>query len=258
MDQIVSPSRYSGLGPVISLTMNITKPAQGEPALLSLDNVRTLFHEFGHVLHGLFSTSTYATRSGTSVPRDYVEFPSQLNEMWALHPQVLPNYAIHVDTQEPIPADLVERMQESQKFGQGFATVEYLAAALLDLSWHSLEPGEQVESVLDFERDVLAGTGFNPLVPPRYRSPYFQHTFALGYSAGYYSYMWSEKLAAYVTEWFDSQGGLNPDAGDAFRSAILAPGYSVDPSDAITDFFGELPGVAPLLRRRGLPDEVAE
>lgn len=258
MDQLVSPGRVSGLGPVISLTMNIPKPADGEPALLSLDNVRTLFHEFGHVLHGLFANSTYETRSGTSVPRDYVEFPSQLNEMWALHPQVLPHYAVHVHTGEPIPDELVERIKKSQAFGQGFATVEYLAAALLDLSWHSLEPGEQVESVLDFERDVLSGTGFNPLVPPRYRTPYFQHTFALGYSAGYYSYLWSEKLAAYVTEWFNSQGGLNPEAGDAFRTAVLAPGYSADPGETIMDFFGEEPGVGPLLRRRGLPDTQPE
>ena len=258
MDQLVSPGRVSGLGPVISLTMNIPKPAAGEPALLSLDNVRTLFHEFGHVLHGLFANSTYETRSGTSVPRDYVEFPSQLNEMWALHPQVLPHYAVHIHTGEPIPDELVERIEKSQAFGQGFATVEYLAAALLDLSWHSLEPGEQVESVLDFESDVLSGTGFNPLVPPRYRTPYFQHTFALGYSAGYYSYLWSEKLAAYVTEWFNSQGGLNPDAGDAFRTAVLAPGYSTDPGETIVDFFGEQPGVGPLLRRRGLPDTQPE
>ncbi|MGX6452010.1 M3 family metallopeptidase [Brevibacterium paucivorans] len=258
MDQLVAPGRVSGLGPVISLTMNIPKPAAGEPALLSLDNVRTLFHEFGHVLHGLFANSTYETRSGTSVPRDYVEFPSQLNEMWALHPQVLPHYAVHVHTGEPIPDELVERIKKSQAFGQGFATVEYLAAALLDLSWHSLEPGEQVESVLDFESDVLSGTGFNPLVPPRYRTPYFQHTFALGYSAGYYSYLWSEKLAAYVTEWFNSKGGLNPDAGDAFRTAVLAPGYSTDPGETIVDFFGEQPGVGPLLRRRGLPDNQPE
>ena len=146
-----------------------------------------------------------------------------------------------------------DRIKQAQKFGQGFGTVEYLAAALLDLSWHGLEPGEQVEAVLEFESEVLSAAGFSPSVQPRYRSPYFMHAFSFGYAAGYYSYLWSEQLAAYASEWFDRQGGLTAASGQAFRRAVLAPGFSVDPEQAITQFFGEQPTVDPLLRRRGLP-----
>lgn len=253
MAELVTGARLTGEKPIITMTMNVPKPAPGAPALLSLDDVNTLFHEFGHVWHGMFADSTYPSRAGTSVPRDYVEFPSQLNEMWMLHPDVLPNYARHITTGEPLSPELVEQIKQAQKFGQGFGTIEYLAAALLDLSWHGLEPGEQIEAVLEFETEVLSAAGFTPLVQPRYRSPYFMHTFAFGYASGYYSYLWSEQLAAYVTEWFEQQGGLKPESGQAFRRAILAPGYSVDPEQAIHQFFGEQPTVDPLLRRRGLP-----
>ncbi len=251
MDQLVSPGRLTGELPVISMTMNITRPVAGQPCLLSMDEVRTLFHEFGHVFHGLFSDSTYPDRAGTAVPRDYVEFPSQLNEMWALHPQVLPHYARHVETGEPIPEALVERIREADDFGAGFDTVEYLAAALLDQSWHLLEAGERVDDVLTFETAVLEAADFSPLVPPRYRTTYFSHIFASGYAAGYYAYLQAEMLAAFATEWFEEHGGLNPEAGDAFRRAVLAPGFSTDPMETFTDFFGQRPDVGPLLRRRG-------
>ncbi|WP_210604787.1 M3 family metallopeptidase [Brevibacterium oceani] len=258
MDQLVPASRLTGLHPVVTLSLNLAKPGSGRPTLLNPTELTTLFHEFGHVLHGLFANSTYPSTAGTAVPRDYVEFPSQLNEMWRFHPQVLPHFAKHVDTGEPMPTELVDALIASEKFGQGFDTIEYLAAAMLDLSWHSLEAGEHITDVLSFESEVLAAAGFSPLVPPRYRSTYFGHIFASGYAAGYYSYLYSEVIAAWVSEWFDAQGGLNREAGDAFREAILAPGYSLDPMSAIERFFGTSPDVAPLLRRRGLAEPVTE
>ncbi|WP_193071990.1 M3 family metallopeptidase [Brevibacterium sp. FME37] len=258
MGELVPSSRLTGHLPVVTLSLNLAKPGPGRPTLLNPTELNTLFHEFGHVLHGLFANSTYPSTAGTAVPRDYVEFPSQLNEMWRFHPQVLPHYAKHVDTGEPMPETLVTALIESEKFGQGFNTTEYLAAAMLDLSWHSLEAGEHITDVLSFESEVLAAAGFSTLVPPRYRTTYFGHIFASGYAAGYYSYLYSEVIAAWVSEWFEAQGGLNREAGDAFREAILAPGYSVDPMNAIERFFGTRPDVAPLLRRRGLAEPVNE
>lgn len=251
MDQLVSPGRYLGQAPILTLSTNFAKPAEGAPLLLSVDNVRTVFHEFGHVLHGLFSDSLYSTRSGTSVPRDFVEFPSQFNEMWMFHPAVLPNYAVDHRTGRSLPQETVERLHTAERFGQGFSTVELLAAALLDLGWHSLQAGEQVDAVLSFEAAVLDSAGFDSLIPPRYRSTYFRHIFSGGYAAGYYAYLWSEVLAAYTQEWFTARG-LSPEAGEAFRAHILAPGYSADPSEYVREFFGEDPGVGPLLRSRGL------
>ncbi|MCI4010912.1 M3 family metallopeptidase [Brevibacterium sp. ZH18] len=256
MDQLVSSSRLTGHLPVVTLSLNLAKPGEGRPTLLSPTELKTFFHEFGHVLHGLFANSTYPSSAGTAVPRDYVEFPSQLNEMWRFHPQVLPHFALHVETGEPMPESLISALIASEKFGQGFDTIEYLAAAMLDLSWHSLEAGEHITDVLSFESEVLAASGFSGLVPPRYRTTYFGHIFASGYASGYYSYIYSEVIAAWVTEWFEDQGGLNREAGDAFREAILAPGYSVDPMTAIEKFFGTRPDVAPLLRRRGLAEPV--
>ncbi|GAA2095983.1 M3 family metallopeptidase [Brevibacterium salitolerans] len=252
MDELVTSSRLTGLHPVTTLTLNVPPPAPGRPALLTPDETITLFHEFGHVLHGLFADSSYPSQAGTAVPRDYVEFPSQQFEMWALHSQVLPGYAVHWQTGEPMPQDLVERLRDSQTFGQGFATLEYLAAAMLDLSWHSLEGGEVVEDVLTFEAEVLSAAGFDPLVPPRYRSAYFAHIFSNGYAAGYYSYLWSEQYAAAVSELFEDHGGLDPELGRAYREEILAPGYSRDPLAALERFLGGEVGTEPLLRRRGL------
>ena len=258
MDQLVPASRLTGDLPVVTLSLNLAKPGPGRPTLLSPTELTTLFHEFGHVLHGLFANSTYPSTAGTSVPRDYVEFPSQFNEMWRFHPQVLPHYAKHVETGEPMPEAMVASLIAGEDFGQGFSTIEYLAAAMLDLSWHSLEAGEHITDVLSFESEVLDAAGFSPLVPPRYRTTYFGHIFASGYAAGYYSYLSSAVIAAWVSEWFESQGGLNREAGEAFREAILAPGYSVDPMTAIEKFFGVRPDVAPLLRRRGLAEPVPE
>lgn len=252
MDQLVSQGRLTGEKPIVTLSLNLTPAAPGAPQLLSPDETITLFHEFGHVLHGLFSNSTYPSLSGTAVPRDYVEFPSQLNEMWAFHPQVLPNYAVHVHTGEPLPAAEAERLRRARTLGQGFRTVEYLAAALLDLGWHSLDPGDQVTDVLAFEAEVLAATGLDSLVPPRYRTTYFAHIFGNGYAAGYYSYLWSEVIAAHAAEWFEAHGGLDFEAGSAFRREILAPGNAVHPMTAIIDFFGGVPPIDALLRRRGL------
>lgn len=252
MDELVTGARLTGSRPVVTLTLNLPKPAPGRPTLLSADELITLFHEFGHVVHGLVADSTYPSMAGTSVPRDYVEFPSQLHETWATHPQVLPRYAVHVETGEPMPTELAERLRAAGGFGQGFGTLEYLAAAMLDLGWHALAPGEHVSDVLTFEAELLAAAGFDPLVPPRYRSTYFKHVFSGGYAAGYYSYLWSEQYAAYVSEWFDDRGGLDPEAGREFRRAILAPGGSIAPTEAFAAFFGELPDAEPLMRRRGL------
>src|SRR5699024_2798270 len=257
MDQLVPASRLTGLLPVVTLSLNLAKPGPGRPTLLNPTELKTLFHEFGHVLHGLFANSTYPSTAGTAVPRDYVEFPSQLNEMWRFHPQVLPHYAKHIDTGEPMPAELVAALVDSERFGQGFDTIEYLAAAMLDLSWHSLEAGEHITDVLSFESEVLSAAGFSPLVPPRYRTTYCGRIFASVYAAGYYSYLYSEVIAAWVSEWFEDHGGLDREAGDAFREAILAPGFSIDPMSAIERFFGTRPAVAPMLRRRGLAEPVA-
>jgi peptidyl-dipeptidase Dcp len=252
MDELVTGSRLTGLHPITTLTLNVPKPAAGRPALLSVDETITLFHEFGHVLHGLFADSVHPSHAGTSVPRDYVEFPSQQFEMWALHPQVVPGYARHWETDEALDPEVIETLRDAQGFGQGFETLEYLAAAMLDLGWHALEDGEEIEDVLLFEAEVLSAAGFDPVVPPRYRSTYFAHTFTGGYASGYYSYLWSEQYAAAVTELFEDHGGLDPELGARYRKQVLAPGYSVDPLTALRDFLGADVEVEPLLRRRGL------
>jgi peptidyl-dipeptidase Dcp len=253
MNSFVSQSRLLGTQPVVLNTLNIARPADGEPALLTVDNVRTLFHEFGHALHGLFSDVRYPTFSGTSVPRDFVEYPSQVNEMWLDAPEILRNYARHHETGEPLPVELVERLAESRRFGEGFATTEYLAATLLDQAWHRLGADEQVTDVERFEADALAAAGVAvPTAPPRYRSTYFNHIFGGGYSAGYYSYIWSEVLDADTVEWFAENGGLTRENGDTFRRELLSRGGAVDPMEAYRAFRGRDPEIAPLLARRGL------
>lgn len=252
MNSFVNQSRLLVQRPVVLNTLNLNAPSEG-PVLLGLDEVRTLFHEFGHALHGLLSDVTYPSFSGTSVPRDFVEFPSQVNEMWLLHPEVLANYARHHATGEPIPDDLVMKLEESRRFGEGFATTEYLAAALLDQAWHRLRPGTEIGDVERFEADALAAAGVVvPTAPPRYRSTYFAHIFGGGYSAGYYSYIWSEVLDADTVEWFTEHGGLRRENGEVFRRELLARGGSVDPMDAYRAFRGRDPQTEPLLRRRGL------
>jgi peptidyl-dipeptidase Dcp len=253
MNSFVAQSHLLGTRPVVLNTLNIAKPADGEPTLLTVDNVRTLFHEFGHALHGLFSDVQYPTFSGTSVPRDFVEFPSQVNEMWLEDPEILASYARHHETGEPLPAELAERLAASRRFGEGFATTEYLAATLLDQAWHRLGPDDQVGDVERFEADALAAAGVaEPTAPPRYRTTYFNHAFGGGYSAAYYSYIWSEVLDADTVEWFAENGGLRRENGDTFRRELLSRGGAVDPMDAYRAFRGRDPELAPLLVRRGL------
>ncbi len=255
MNSFVKQSRMLGTGPVVLNTLNIAKPADGEPTLLTIDNVRTMFHEFGHALHGLFSDVQYPLFAGTGVPRDFVEYPSQVNEMWLEHPDVLANYARHHRTGEPLPAEMVARLAESRRFGEGFATTEYLAAALLDQAWHRLGHGDRVTDVERFEADALAAAGVAvPTAPPRYRTTYFNHIFGSGYSAGYYSYIWSEVLDADTVEWFAENGGLRRENGDTFRRELLSRGGSVDPMEAYRAFRGRDPEIGPLLVRRGLTD----
>ena len=252
MHNLVEQSFLLGRRPVVVNNLNITKPVSG-PTLLTFDEVETAFHEFGHALHGLLSAVRFPRVEGTSVPRDFVEYPSQVNEMWALWPEVLSSYAKHHETGDPVPAELVERLTAARRFNQGFETFEYLAAALLDWAWHRLAPGETVEDPASFETRALEAVGaLHPLVLPRYRSTYFLHVFNSGYSAGYYSYIWSQVLDAESVEWFKDNGGLTRECGDRFREKVLSVGGSVDPIRAVTDFLGHEPDMGPLLARKGL------
>jgi peptidyl-dipeptidase Dcp len=255
MNSIVEQSGLRGTLPVVVNNLNVPKPAAGQPTLLTLDEVTTLFHEFGHALHGLFATVTYPHFSGTNVFRDFVEFPSQVNEMWIYWPEILASYATHIETGEPLPEDVIEKLRSSETFNQGFATSEYLAAAWLDQAWHSLgvEAASGDIDVATFEAAALADIGLdNPVVPTRYSSTYFAHVFSGGYSAGYYSYIWSEVLDADTVEWFRENGGLTRENGDRFRSRLLGVGGSKDPLEAYRDFRGRDADITPLLKRRGL------
>ncbi|MEU7818835.1 M3 family metallopeptidase [Pseudonocardia sp. NPDC049154] len=253
MNALVPQAGLLGTRPVVMNTLNIAKPAEGEPTLLTIDEVRTLFHEFGHALHGLFSAVRYPTFSGTSVPRDFVEFPSQVNEMWLERPEILDRYARHHETGEPLPPELLGKLLASRAYGEGYRTTEYLAASLLDQAWHTLSVDDTVEDVLAFEAEALRKAGIaHPLVPPRYRSTYFNHVFAGGYSAGYYSYLWSEVLDADTVEWFAENGGLRRENGDHFRRELLSKGGSVDAMEAYRAFRGRDPEIRPLLERRNL------
>jgi peptidyl-dipeptidase Dcp len=251
----VSQSYLEGTRPVVGNHLNIPKPAAGEPTLLTWDQVETAFHEFGHNLHAMFSAVKFPRFSGTSVPRDFVEFPSQVNEMWADWPEVLKNYARHHKSGEALPQELVEKIQASTKFNQGFATTEYLAASLLDQAWHQLTAAEvpDGDAVMEFESAALkkAEVDFAP-VPPRYRTPYFSHIFSSGYSAGYYSYIWSEVLDADTVEWFKENGGLKRENGDLFRTLLLSRGGSVEALDLFRAVRGRDPEIRHLLKRRGL------
>ncbi|GAA3626391.1 M3 family metallopeptidase [Microbacterium awajiense] len=257
MNSIVSQSHLRGTKPVVVNNLNVPKPGGGARTLLTLDEVTTLFHEFGHALHGLFATVTYPHFAGTNVFRDFVEFPSQVNEMWIYWPEVLSAYARHIDTDEPLPADVVERLHASETFNQGFATSEYLAASWLDQAWHSVTAAEAgtIDDVAVFEAAALADIGLDdPTVPTRYSSTYFAHVFSGGYSAGYYSYIWSEVLDADTVDWFRENGGLVRTNGDRFRERLLGVGGSKDPLEAYRDFRGRDAEIAPLLKRRGLAD----
>ena len=255
MNSYVDQSGLLGTRPVVANQMNIPRPPDGEPTLLTFDEVNTLFHEFGHALHGMFSAVRYPRFAGTRVPRDFVEFPSQVNEMWMTWPEVLRHYARHYRTGEPMPKELVEKVLAARKFNQGFATTEYLAASLLDQAWHQLDVRQvpAAEGALEFEATTLrrAGVDFAP-VPPRYRSTYFSHIFTSGYSAGYYSYLWSEVLDADTVEWFKANGGLTRENGDRFRRMLLSRGGSTDAMELYRGFRGGDPDVKHLLERRGL------
>jgi peptidyl-dipeptidase Dcp len=253
MNAYVQQSDLFGTKPVVANHLNIPKPPPGEPTLLTHDEVRTAFHEFGHALHGMFSKVKYPRFSGTSVPRDFVEYPSQVNEVWATWSEVLKNYAKHYKTGEPIPQALLDKVIAAEKFNQGYKTTEYLSASLLDQAWHQLNPSDVPQDAVAFEAEALhkAGVDFPP-VPPRYRSSYFSHAFAGGYSAGYYSYIWSEVLDADTVEWFKEHGGLKRENGDRFRAMLLSRGGSADALGLFKNFVGRDPYVEPLLKRRGL------
>ncbi len=255
MNSMVDQSALFGTMPVVTNNLNIPKPPEGEPVLMTFDEVDTAFHEFGHALHGLFSQVEYPYFSGTNVPRDFVEYPSQYNEMWATEPAVFANYAKHYKTGEPMPQALMDKVLAAKKFNQGYATTEYLAAAMLDQNWHQISADEAptADAVMDFESAALKSDGVDfYAVPPRYRSPYFAHVFAGGYSAGYYAYIWSEVLAADTEHWFRTHGGLQRANGDYLRAKLLSRGGSVDASELFEQFYGSEPEIGPLLERRGL------
>ena len=257
MNELIGQNSLLEHPTIVVNNLNVPKPAAGEPTLLTFDEVNTFFHEFGHALHGLFAHVIYPHFTGTNVYRDFVEFPSQVNEMWMLWPEIVNDYAVHHVTGEPIPAEKLDRIRASETWGEGFATSEYLAATLLDQAWHRLTP-EEAEAVTDvaaFEADALARVGLdNPAVPTRYSSTYFQHTFSGGYDAGYYSYIWSEVLEADTVEWFRENGGLTRANGHRFREYILGIGGTRDPLEAYREFRGRDAVIEPLLTRRGLTD----
>jgi peptidyl-dipeptidase Dcp len=253
MDNLVSQSHLLGTKPVICNTANFTKPAAGQPALLTFDDVTTMFHEFGHALHGLFANQQYESLSGTSTARDWVEFPSQFNEHWALYPDVLKNYAVHYQTHQPIPAALVAKIRKSQTWNQGYELGELLAASELDMQWHALTADAPKQDVDAFETKALAATHTDfTNVPPRYRSSYFLHIWSNGYSAGYYAYQWTVMLDDAAYDWFEKHGGLTRANGDRFRDLILSRGHSEDYGVMFRRFYGKDPDIGPMIKHRGL------
>lgn len=253
MNSFVVQSNMKDQKPVIVNVLNIPPPASGEPALISFSNVTTLFHEMGHAVHGLFSDVNYSSLAGTSVPRDFVEFPSTFEEDWAILPEVLENYAIHYETGEPIPQDLLNKIIDARDFNQGFDTYEYLAATMVDMEWHLLDADNIPADVVAFEESSLAKYNLNnPAIPPRYKSAYFSHIFSGGYSANYYAYIWSEVLAADAFAYMRERGGLTRENGDHYRNTILSRGGSKEAMDLYRDFRGQEPDVENLLIRRGL------
>ena len=252
MSNYVEQSTLLNQKPVIVNVYNYQKPAQGRPSLISFDDVETMFHEFGHSIHGLVAQQKYTSISGTNVPRDFVEFPSQINEHWALEPSVLKNYAIHYETKQVIPQELLDKMDKAAGFNQGYAVTELAAAAALDMAWHSVSDEAQITDALNFEKKALTEVGLlvNE-VPPRYHSPYFNHIWGGGYSAGYYAYIWSEILDQDAYQWFKDNGGMTRANGDRFREYILAIGNTKDLNQAFKDFTGHAADIKPLLRSKG-------
>jgi len=253
MSNMVDQSKLLGTKPVIYNVCNFTKPAPGQPALISFDDVTTMFHEFGHALHGFFGSQQYLTLSGTNVARDFVEFPSQFNEHWALYPQVLQHYATHYKTGAPMPQVLVDKIKKAATFNQGYSLTEILAAASLDMQWHQLPASAPLQDVDKFEAASLAKTGLNlSQVPPRYRSSYFLHIWANGYAAGYYAYLWTEMLDDDAFAWFKENGGLTRANGQRFRDMILSRGNTIEYGKMYRDFRGHDPSIKAMEQKRGL------
>jgi peptidyl-dipeptidase Dcp len=256
MSNFVGQSKLIGTKPVVYNVANFTKPAPGQPALISWDDVTTMFHEFGHALHGLFADQTYPTLSGTNVARDFVEYPSQFNENWALYPQVLQHYAVHYQTGQPIPQALADKIKAAAKFNQGYTMGELIAAAELDMQWHERPAGAPKAEVGAFETQALKSAGVDfPNVPPRYRSSYFLHIWSNGYAAGYYAYLWTQMLADNSWEWFTEHGGLTRANGQRFRDLILSRGHTLDYGPMFRAFYGKDPDIGPMLEHRGLAPE---
>jgi peptidyl-dipeptidase Dcp len=254
MSNFVGQSYLLKTKPVIYNVANFTKPAAGQPALISFDDATTMFHEFGHALHGLFASQVYPTLSGTNTARDWVEFPSQFNEHWALDPKVLANYAKDYRTGAPMPQALVDKIKKAAKFNQGYALGETVEAAILDMDWHSLPASAPRQDVDAFEKQQLDGMGFDTTnVPPRYRSSYFLHIWANGYSAGYYAYLWTQMLEHDSYHWFMDHGGLTRENGERFRDLILSRGHTQDYSTMFRAFYGKDPDIGPMLEEHGLP-----
>lgn len=256
MDNMVGQSKLLGTKPVIFNVCNFTKPADGQPALISFDDVTTMFHEFGHALHGFFANQQYPSLSGTNVARDFVEFPSQFNEHWAVDPMIFKNYAIHHSTGQPMPQVLVDKLKKAADFNQGYALTEVLAAAALDMQWHKLAASAPLQDADKFEASALQKTGLSlSYVPPRYRSSYFLHIWGNGYAAGYYAYLWTEMLDHDAFSWFEENGGLTRANGQRFRDMILSRGNTEDYGKMFRDFRGHEPDIRAMQKYRGLPQK---
>jgi peptidyl-dipeptidase Dcp len=258
MSNLVGQSKLLGTLPVIYNVANFQKPAAGEPALISFDDVTTMFHEFGHALHGMFADTVYPMLSGTNVPRDFVEFPSQFNEHWASNPAVFDHFAKHYKTGAPMPAELAAKVRKAAKFNQGYILTELLAAAELDMQWHTLPVTAPVQKPDVFEKDALEKKHiWLATVPPRYRSSYFLHIWANGYSAGYYAYLCSEMLDDDAYQWFEDHGGLTRANGERFRMMVLSRGYTEDLGKMYSAWLGAEPSTAPMLEDRGLVEDTS-
>jgi len=254
MSNMVGQSKLLGTKPVIYNVCNFTEPAPGQPALISFDDVTTMFHEFGHALHGLFASQEYPSLSGTNVARDYVEFPSQFNEHWALDPLVFKHYAVHYQTGQLMPQQLVDKIKKAATFNQGYRLTELLAAASLDMEWHTLSPNDSVQNVDQFETAALQKTHLDlPEVPTRYRSSYFLHIWGNGYGAGYYAYLWTKMLEEDAYSWFEENGGLTRANGQRFRDMILSRGNTADYGKMFSSFRGHNPAIQPMQKALGLP-----
>jgi peptidyl-dipeptidase Dcp len=256
MSNLVDQSKLLGKLPVIYNVANLSKPAAGEPALISFTDVTTMFHEFGHALHGMFSNVEYPMLSGTNVPRDFVEFPSQFNEHWASYPAILDHFAKHYKTGAPMPAEMAAKLRKADKFNQGYMLTELLAAAELDMQWHTIASTEPLQNPDTFEQAALERKKMAlATVPPRYRSSYFTHIWSEGYQAGYYAYLWSEMLDDDAYQWFATHGGPTRANGDRFRKMVLSRGYTQELGPMYAAWLGAEPNVGPMLKERGLVAE---